>query len=62
MSPRRRQVTADGERDQREPCEGHRGAGPVAAGGALAQGQGGEEDGEQRLGLHHDRGQAGRHP
>jgi len=46
----------------REPRERHRGAGPRAGAGALAQGQRGEQDGEERLGLDHDRGQAGRHP
>src|ERR1700691_5211473 len=56
------QITADGERDQRQSCEGHRHAGDLPARRMVAQENRSQENGEEHLDLLRHRSEAGRQP
>src|SRR4029077_18355596 len=56
-----RQIVTDSGGDEGEPREGYRRPRPLTDGGPLPQDERGEDDGEEGLGLDHDRGEAGRH-
>ena len=59
--PDHSQILTDGGGDEGEPREGHGRPRPLTGGRPLTQHHRGEDDGEERLGLDHDRGEAGRH-